>query len=193
MRRYFFTLVAVVFILCARVDAQTGGVTLTASVSETVALSIAGPIPPNFTRSDVDIDVVSSGRNTVEITVSSVEATSSVIRVPLLVRSNTGFKILAMFESNTALIDQLSVTDVHATGALSSANLVNALEATRLNELDVSRPLLVLRGPRVSLGGALESPNNALQFTLLIHLKPQPGPVSPVHLKLAATAVPLIQ
>lgn len=40
--------------------------------------------------------------------------------------------------------------------------------------LDLSQPFLLLSGPRVSLGGTLESPNNALQISVLIRIKPQP-------------------
>src|SRR5215475_8738045 len=105
--RHLFTLVAVVFMVCVRVDAQTGGATLTGRVTETVALSVLG----NLTQSDVHIDLVSSGNNTVQITLSGEKSESQVVRVPLLVRSNSSFKILALFESNTAVLTELSVTD----------------------------------------------------------------------------------
>ena len=55
----------------------------------------------------------------------------------------------------------------------------------------LSQPLLVLTGPRVSLGGTLDSPNNALQITIVIRLKPE-LPREPIHLTLAATPVSLI-
>jgi hypothetical protein len=187
--RHLFTLVAVVFMVCVRVDAQTGGVTITGRVTETVTLSV----PRNFTQSDVHIDVVSSANNTVQITLSADKSESQVVRVPLLVRSNSGFKISALFESNTAVLTELSLTDVGPTGALVSPHVVSALEVMRRDNLDVSRPLLVLTGPRVSLGGTLQSPNNALQMTLLIRVQPQPGPVWMAHLTLAGTGVSQIQ
>lgn len=149
--RYIFMLMAVVFLVPACVEAQT--VTLSGTVSETVALSVA----PSFTHS--------GGGNTVRITLSGDDAQSSVIRVPLLVRSNSGFKISAVFESQTAELSELSVVDVHATGSLVSPQVVNTVDRRR--EGDV-----VLSGPRISLGGSLNSPNNALQVTLLIRMKP---------------------
>ena len=138
--RQIFILMAVVFLVPASIAAQT--VTLSGTVSETVALSVT------------------------RITLSGDDAQSSVIRVPFLVRSNSGFKISAVFESQTAELSELSVVDVHATGSLVSPQVVNAVDTRR--EGDV-----VLRGPRVSLGGTLNSPNNALQVTLLIRVKPQ--------------------
>jgi len=183
--RNLFALIALVLFVSGSADAQSS-VTLRGTVSETVALSVS----PGFTSGTAN--VVSSG-NRVQLTLSSTDAESPVIRVPLLVRSNSGFKISAVFESKTAELAQLSVTDAHPTGNLVSPRVVNALErAPRVNP-DGSEPLLVLTGPRVSLGGTLTSPNNALQVTLLIRLKPQTPPGSVVHLTLIGQPVSLVQ
>jgi hypothetical protein len=173
MCRLIFTLMAVVFLAPAVVEAQTGRIVLKASVSETVTLSVA----PAFSQSNVD--VLSIGGNTVRITLSGDDP---VIRVPLLVRSNSGFKISAVFDSQ---VSQLSVVDVQATGTLVSPQAVNGL-----NVPDIFDSNLVASGPRVSLGGTLNSPNNALQITLLIRLNPHD---SPVQLTLVATAGSPIQ
>jgi hypothetical protein len=174
--RLIFTLMAALFVVPAIVRTQTGRVTLKATVSETVTLSVA----PGFSQSNVD--VVSSGGNTVRITASGDDP---VIRVPLLVRSNSSFKISAVFDSE---ISQLSVIDVHATGTLVSPQAVNGLNVPR--KIDTN---LVASGPRVSLGGTLDSPNNALQITLLIRLNSQPSLGSPVQLTFVATAGSPIQ
>ena len=190
-----FTLVAVLFVLPAGVKAQTGVVTMKATVSEIVALSVL----PNSTQGNVQADVASSG-NTVRITLSG-DLTEGPIRVPLLVRSNSSFKITAAVETKTAAPIQLSVTDVRATGVLVSARAIPELNVQRqfdlrgLNESASStpnlsndvRPLLVLSGPRVSLGGTLFSPNNALQITILIGLKAQTAHGSPIHLTLVGS------
>jgi hypothetical protein len=176
--RYVFTLFAVVFIVPAGVEAQTGRVVMKATVSETVTLSVA----PTFSQSNVS--VVSSGGNTVRITVSGDDP---IIRVPLLVRSNSSFKISAVFESTIA---ELTVVDVHATGSLVSPQAVNGLNVPPRFDLNLSGPLLVASGPRVSLGGTLNSPNNALEVTLLIRLNPQQPHAS---LTLVATAGPPLQ
>jgi hypothetical protein len=182
--------------------AQTGGVTIKSTVSEVVALSVL----PNSTQSDVETSVLATG-NTVRITLSGAAADPPVIRVPLLVRSNSSFKIAAAVESNTAEVTQLSVVDVRATGTLVSPNALSELNVPRqfdvrgLEEsttsvqslLDPSRPVLVASGPRVSRGGTLTSPNNALQITLLIRLKPQPAHGWLVHLTFVGTAGSLIQ
>ena len=198
---HVFTLVAVLVLVPAGVEAQTGGVIIKSTVSEVVALSVL----PNSTHSDVETSLVSTG-STVRITVSGANADTPVIRVPLLVRSNSSFKISAAVESNTAEVIQLSVVDARATGTLVSPNAVSELNVPRQfdvrgldsassveNLLDTSRPVLVASGPRVSRGGTLTSPNNALQLTLLIRLKPQPARGWLVHLTFVGTAGSLIQ
>ena len=182
LTRHLLTLIAVGVLVPAGVKAQSV-VTLTASVSETVNLSVA----PNA----IDGGVVSGGGNTVRITVSG--GRSSVIRVPLLVRSNIGFKITAMFESQTAVLSELLVTDVRATGRLVSPQIVNGLHTGPQLNPDTSQPLFVASGPRVSYGGTLTSPNNALQITVLIRLKQEPPPEALIHLTFVATPVSQIQ
>ena len=193
---------AAVFVLPAGVEAQTGGVTMKSTVSEVVALSVL----PNSTQNNIETSLVSTGR-TVRITLSGADGDAPVIRVPLLVRSNSSFKISAAVESNTAEVTQLSVVDARATGTLVSPNAVSELNVPRQidvrgleestssvqNLLDPSRPVLVASGPRVSRGGTLTSPNNALQLTLLIRLKPQPARGWLVHLTFVGTAGSLIQ
>lgn len=205
MRRFTYqhilALIAVVLLLPAGIAAQTGGasVTLKGAVSETVALSVS----PNSIHNDIDMNVMSSG-STVRMTLSGTDARPTVIRVPLIVRSNSGFRISAAVESTTAELNQLSVTDVRATGALVSPAAVSEIDVVRQLDLrgldesasavmssssvDVSRPFLVLSGPRVSLGGTLDSPNNAVQITLLIRMKPQSTGNWLVHLTFSGAA-----
>lgn len=168
-------------VVVSSVEAQTA--TLTTRVSETVALSVAS----NSTDGDVRVDVMSSG-STVRMTLSGGGAGSAVVRVPLMVRSNTRFRISASVESESAQLAQLSVMNVRATGRLVSPEAIDNLQIPP--ELDLrgsakeganadsgvpnfSSPFVVLSGPRVSLGGTLNSPTNALQITLLIRIKPE--------------------
>lgn len=173
-----FTLIAVLFLVPVCVHPQTGSVALQGSVSETVALSVH----PSFTHENI----ISNGGGTVRLTLLS---TDTEFRVPLLVRSNSDFKISAVFDSPTAVLTHLSVIDVRPTGSLVSTDVVSAVRRPEV-DLNASQPLLVLSGPRVSLGGTLQSPNNALQVTLLIRVT---GQSSLAHLTFTATAAPLIQ
>jgi len=172
MRCRLLTLIVVGVLVPAAVKAQNS-VVMRATVSETVTLSASSTSAPS---------------NIVSLTLSGDD---QIVRVPLLIRSNTSFKISAIFESKTAVLSELSVDDVRAMGGLVSPQVVNAVHVNRHLDPDLSQPLLVLTGPRVSLGGTLNSPNNALQITLIIRLKPG-LPREPIHLTLAATPVSLI-
>lgn len=164
---HILTLITLVLLIPVSAEAQTGSssVALKASVSEVVTLSVA----PNSLAGAVA--VVSTG-DTVRLTLSGASAGTAVIRVPLFVRSNTSFRISGNFESTTAQLTQLSVSDVRATGTLVSPEAVNSVEIPKQFDL-LSPPFLVVSGPRVTLGGTLNSPNNALEVTLVIRVKPE--------------------
>lgn len=167
------------------VEAQSHGVTITGTVNETVALSIA----PNSIQSDIDVDVARTG-SSVQMTLSGTAIKSPVIRLRLLVRSNTGFNLSGRLESKADLVTQLSVIDVRATGGLVVPQAIDNVEIPQQFDVrgrtdkdfsenessvwDVPQPFRLLGGPRVSLGGTLESPNNALEITVLIRIKDQP-------------------
>ena len=167
--RCLLTLIAVGVLVPAGVKAQSS-VIMKATVTEAVTLSAQ---PGN-------VNVVSRGANAVDVTLSD-----EILRLPLLVRSNTGFKISATFASKTAVLSELSVEDARATGTLVSPQVVDALHFNPQLDPDLSQPLLVLSGPRISIGGTLHSPNNALEITVLIRLKP--GLPRESHLTLVAT------
>lgn len=162
--KLFGGLCAFLWLFSVTAEAQT--VTMRGTVSETVALSV----PSNSTQGEAHVNVLSSG-NTVRMTVTG---TGEFIRVPLMVRSNTRFRISCVFESKMAQLTQLSVIDARATGRLVSSEAVNNLELPEQSDLQgVQGPFLVLSGPRVSIGGTLHSPTNALQITLLLRIKPE--------------------
>ena len=190
-RLSLFTVLPVLLVMSTDVMAQTGGVQLTGRVSETVALSAL----PNFSSENVNADVIRNG-NTVGIVLSGNDASDVVYRVPLLVRSNGRFKISGEVESSAAAeLAELSLIDVRPTGNLASPLALSDLNVRSLSENPVanSQPSLVVTGPRVSLGGTLESPTNALQITVLIRVRPHQSQRWLVHLTFAATAVSLVQ
>jgi|SRR6185369_1874141 hypothetical protein len=154
--RCLLTLIAVGVFVPAGVKAQSS-VIMKATVSEIVVLSASPASAPS---------------NTVSLVLSGDD---QVVRVPLLIRSNTSFKISATFESKTAVLSELSVDNVRPTGTLVSPQIVSALHLNPQLDPDTSQPLLVLSGPRISLGGTLNSPNNAMEVTLLIRLTPPAG------------------
>ena len=194
--RYAFTLTAVILALSSGAAAQTGNssVTITTTVSKAVVLSVLpSPDPGN-----VKADVVNNG-NTVRMTLSGTG--DGVIHVPLLVRSNIGFGVSASLESTAAEVTEVSVMSVQATGRSVSPQAVTSVEIPQRfdrrgldvtsepgsSALDLSVPVVVLSGPRVSLGGTINSSNNALQISLLVRIKPKSVQPWVAHLTLTGT------
>jgi hypothetical protein len=189
-----FGVIAVMVLTSARTAAQNAGVVLNGVVSETVALSVPRILPPNTIKTDV----VNTG-NRVDVTFSS-DNKGGVIRVPLLLRSNCGFKFTGAFQSNSAVVTQVVITNVQATGPLVSRQAVRDIKIARRFDargpeekvlpgsvgLELSDSFPVLSGPRISLGGTLDSPGNALEIVLLIRLKSESAPATS-HLTLLAT------
>ena len=185
--RVAFGVIAVMVLMSARTVAQNAGIVLNGGVSETVTLSVPRILPPNTIKTDV----VNTGNNRVDITFSGADK-NGVIRLPLLVRSNCGFKITAVLNSNSAVVSQAVITSVQATGPLVSRQAVRDIKIARRFDargpdekvfpgsvaLELPESLLVLSGPRISLGGTLDSTGNALEIVLLIHLKSASGPVT---------------
>jgi hypothetical protein len=192
--RFVFGVIAVVMLMSVHTVAQNAGVVVKGVVSETVSLSVPQILPNTFST-----DVVSTG-NRVDLTFSGVNK-GGVIRLPLLVRSNSGFKISAILESKSAVVTQVAVTSVQATGTLVSRQAVRDINIERgfdargfedrvafdSNGFEFSKSLLLLSGPRISLGGTLNSPGNALEIVLLIRLKSESGPPVSARLTLLAT------
>ena len=191
--RFVFGVVALMVLMSAHTAAQNASVVLQGGVSATVTLSVSRVLPPNTIKTDV----VNTTSNRVDITFSGADK-NGVIRLPLLVRSNCGFKITGVFESTAAIVTQLLVTSVQPTGSLVSRQAVRDVNVAKRfdargpggklfpESVALSESLLVLSGPRISLGGTLDSPGNALEIVLLIHLKSDAGPAAS-HLTLLAT------
>ena len=192
--RVVFGVIAVMVLMSARAVAQNAGVVLNGAVSETVTLSVPRILPPGTIKTDV----VNTGSNRVDVTFSSTDK-NGVIRLPLLVRSNCGFKLTAVLNSNAAVVTQVVITSLQPTGPLVSRQAVRDVKIARRFDargpeervsgpvgLELSQSLLVLSGPRISLGGTLDSPGNALEIVVLIHLKSDSGPATS-HLTLLAT------
>ena len=166
--RCLLTLIVVGVFVPAGVKAQSS-VIMKATVSEVVTISVSPTSIPG---------------NTVSLTLSGDD---EVVRVPLQIRSNTGFKISATLESQTGVLSELSVDDVRPSGGLVSPQIVNAIHINPHLDLNLSQPLLVLSGPRISLGGTLNSPNNALQVTIVIRLSSPSAQPWTAQLNLVAT------
>jgi hypothetical protein len=121
------------------------------------------------------------------ITISGTSRDLTRVSVPIRIRSNTGYRLLAAAKSDGAKLAGLSVIEARPTGKLVAADaetlsvatmfdarpgVVKSIPAGSLNRPGLSSPLEFLSGPLVSLGGTLLSPQNALEVTLSVAVEP---------------------
>jgi len=179
----YWMVAGVILVLPIMAQGQTsnGSVTMKANVSETVALSVS----QNLLRDNLQVDGHSDVKS-LTLTLSGSAHDVMSVRVPILIRSNTGYNISALVQSQAATLASFAVVDAYPTGRFvcpeSLANLHVARELDSRNKngtvqivsspLNNASPLAILSGPRVSLAGTLNSADNALEVILLIVVNP---------------------
>jgi hypothetical protein len=177
---------------------------MSGGVSEVVTLSS----PAGASVSVDGVRVISSPTPdpSLNITLSGATHDLTEVRLPVQIRSNTGYRLLARAKVNGADLSGLSVIDARPTGNLVAADAVRALgvaamfdarpgagkliPADSFNHPRLTSLVELLSGPRVSLGGTPGSPQNALQITLSLLVKPRAGiQVWTIELPLSAAPV----
>ena len=168
----------------ARGQSHSAPVTINASVSETVALSVGEA----FAENNVRIESHGAGK-TLGLTLSGSSTDVVAVRVPILIRSNTSYRISALIQSQAATLVNFAVIGARPTGrfaainAVASLNVAQELDSRSPNDriqtpfmpLNLSSSFSILSGLRVSLAGTLSSMDNALEVTVLIAAKPEAG------------------
>jgi hypothetical protein len=179
--RNYWMIASVIALLpvVAQGQTQAGSVAVKASVSQIVALSVS----PTLLQGAVQIDAHSDIR-TLTLTLSGAASDALAVRVPILIRSNSGYKISALVQSQAVMSAHLAVLDARPTGMFVATDAVANLAV--IPELDNrakngqvqtdapnsvplnSASFSVLSGPPVSRAGTLNSADNALEVTLSI-------------------------
>ena len=183
--RNYWMVAGVILVLPIIAQAQTsiGSITMKANVSETVALSVS----PTFLQDDVQVDGHSDVKS-LTLTLSGSDNDVVSVRVPILIRSNTGYQISGLVQSQAATLTNFVVLDAHPTGrfvapdSFANLNVTRELDSRNKNGIVQTAslflnhsPLTILSGPRVSLAGTLNSTDNALEVILLVVVKPEVG------------------
>jgi len=163
-------------------QSHSAPVTINARISETVALSVG----QTFAESNVRIESHGAGK-TLGLTLSGSSTDVMAVSVPILIRSNTGYGISCLVQSQAARLVNFAVIGARPTGRFATMEAVASLKVARdldsrstngeiqtaFMPLNLSSSFSILSGPRVSLAGTLSSMDNALEVTLLIAAKPE--------------------
>jgi hypothetical protein len=186
-RRFILFLMSMLCLACvARAQSGGGSVWMSGGVSETVALSI-----PQRAKALGDCLRVNTSRNadgSLTDTISGTTRDLTEVRIPVQIRSNTGYRLLAKAKAAGSNLSSVLVVGARPTGNLvfpEAVSVAAAFDGRRgANKLTpaggYNRPKLsalseLLSGPRVSTGGTITSPHNALEVTLSVAVAPRAG------------------
>jgi hypothetical protein len=133
-------------------------------VSKTVALSLS----PDAEHATVE-NAFENGE-VLRLVVSGSGSEMKNLEIPILIRSNTSYNIIASTRSQTAVVKQLRVLTIEPSGRLVAGDAVSSVS---IRPQFGNASSLVLSGTRVSLGGGLTSPDNALKVVLLFSVQPK--------------------
>ncbi len=187
--RVFSLFLTLTLCLACVARAQTGGgsVRMSGVVSELVALSI-----PQATQTPVGV-LVSTSRNAERSLTVRIQGTTrglTELRIPVQIRSNTGYRLFAKAQAGGSNLSSLLVVGARPTGnqvfhgaaeavsvaaAFDGRNGADSSTSAGSNRPNLSSLSELLSGPRVSLGGTLESPQNAVEVVLSVNVEPQAG------------------
>jgi hypothetical protein len=186
-------------------QAQSGGasVKMSGGVSEMVMLS--SPAGASVSADGVRVTSSHTFGQSLSITLSGTARDLTRVSIPLQIRSNADYSLLAAAKADGAGLSSLCVADAYPTGALVAADAVGALSVAAIfdarhgagksipadgfNHPNLSSPVRLLSGPRVSLGGTPGSPQNALEVTLSLAIAPRAG-IQVWTIELLLTAAP---
>jgi hypothetical protein len=156
-------------------------------VGRVVVLSLGGA----GESSGGEVSVASSRdpRGALVVTLSGATSSPAEVRLPVHIRSNTGYRLFAAAKAINSNPPRVLVAAARPTGKLVAADAVEGIlvegefdgrpgvsepaSGARPNRPDLSTPAQLLRGARASLGGPPDSPHNAVEVVLSVAVEPR--------------------
>jgi hypothetical protein len=176
----------------ARAQAGGGSVRMTGVVSELVTLSI----PQTTQAPGVLVNTSRSADNALTLTLNGNTRGLTEVRIPVQIRSNAAYRLSAAITSSGSDLKSLLVVGARTTGALAAPDAAEAVSVAAafdgregadssnaaagfsstnagFNFPNLSSLSELLSGPRATLGGTLQSPQNAVEVTLAVAVAPR--------------------
>jgi hypothetical protein len=205
MRSFVVLSIALAFAILLATEAKgqigAASIAVNGQVSEAVFVSIA----PGAGLSNESLSIIYSNldKQTIRLSIStSGSDTGGRITIPLQLRSNAGYTLSALANSNATWLGGLCIAGVRATGrhvaraAVNATNMAACAEETasvqtrnaNRSTWKFSSPSTLLQGPLISLSGTPDSPFNALEVLLVLEVGAQVRqPQGSIELILSAT------
>lgn len=161
-------------------------------VSGVVSGTVAITIPQGAEAPGTGVRTTSSRKDDRSLVVVIVGTTRELteVRIPVQIRSNTSYRLFAAVETVGSSQSTVFVAGARPTGKLVSPDAAEALKVAatfdgrrgaersnltgEVHHTNLSTPSELLSGPRISTGGTLTTPHNALEVTLLVTVQPLP-------------------
>jgi len=162
----------------ARAQAGGGSIRMTGVVSELVALSV----PQTTQAPGVLVNTRRRADNSLTVTLDSNTRVPTEVRIPVQIRSNTAYRLSAAATSSGSDLKSLLVVGARTTGTLAAPDAAEAVSVAAafdgrngagFNLPNLSTLSELLGGPRATLGGTLQSPQNAVEVTLSVVVAPR--------------------
>ena len=193
LRRFSLFLTLTLCLTCgARAQSGGGSVRMTGVVSQLVALSI----PQTTEAPGVLVNTSRGTGDSLTVTLDGNTRGPTEVRIPVQIRSNTAYRLSAAATSSGSDLKSLLVVGARTTGALAAPDAAEALSVAAafdglkgdgsstpaagfsstpagFNLPNLSALSELLSGPRATLGGTLQSSQNAVEVTLSVAVAPR--------------------
>lgn len=125
-----------------------------------------------------EVSVTDVDASTIAVTISG-SGGEARVRLPIKLRSNVGYALLASNSSRGEIDVRLRVAELKATGRFVHANALESLRPgappSFLTLRHSARPVTILSGPPVSKAGTFTSPDNAIEVVLSVEVPARAG------------------
>lgn len=125
-----------------------------------------------------EVSVTDVDATTIAVTISG-SGDEARVRLPIKLRSNVGYALLASNVSQGEVDVRLRVAEMKATGRFVHAKALETLRpgepASSLTLRNSARLVTILSGPPISKAGTFSSPDNAIEVVLIVELPPRAG------------------
>lgn len=184
-----FLALILIFVGASAGQAQFSSIALSGRVSGFVGIAAAQNAQVLGGEASI---VPTANGHTLAISLNGSGSQPTEIRVPVQIRSNIGYTLSASAKLNGVSQSRLLVTSARSTGRFAAPDVIEALHIGDLFDaradagmfqlaginsasLDLSSPVTLLSGSRVSLAGTLSSPDNALEVIINFIVTPPRG------------------
>jgi hypothetical protein len=183
--------------LCAQ---HAGGrVTVTGRVSAVAA--VAAPSAGRVMEGDAQISARPDGAHGLILSLTGAGGGETRLELPIQLRSNVGFGLVASCATGGTRLSSLSVVEVGGAGRFVHPGAAGRVQVSPTFDgrpgarrpssggPELSAPVTVLTGPPVSMGGTLDSPGNMIEVVLRVVLV-APAGAEGWHAELRLSAEP---